>query len=97
MNFSPGFEGANEPRLLFQAVLKWSLRCFSLAEEAQQILHQGTVGVMQKIRPWRIRKDCAVLSATTRSVYVAAGLKMSRRCWVFVCTLTAVFASCPLA
>lgn len=56
MDFSPGFEGANEPRLLFQAVLKWSLRCISLAEEAQQILHEGTVGVMQKIRPWRIRK-----------------------------------------
>lgn len=56
MNFSPGFEGANEAGLLFQTVLKWSLRCISLAEEAQQILHQGTVGVMQKIRPWRIRR-----------------------------------------
>lgn len=56
MDFSPGFEGANEPGLLFQAVLKWSLRCISLAEEAQQILHQGTVVVIQKIRPWKIRK-----------------------------------------
>ena len=91
---------ASEPGLLVQAVLKWSLRCISLAEEAQQILRQGTVGVMQKIRPWRVRKrteQTAVLSATTRSVYDAAGLKMSRRCWVFVCMLAAVFASCLLA
>lgn len=54
MDFSPGFEGADELGLLFQAVVKWSLRCISLAEEAQQILHLGTVGVMQKIRPWRV-------------------------------------------
>lgn len=86
MNSSPGFEGANEPRLLFQAVLKWSLSCISLAEDAQQILHRGAVGVMQKIRPWRARQedgaDCAVLSATTRSACDAAGLQMSRGCWV---------------
>lgn len=56
MDSSPGFEGADEPRLLLQAVLKWSRSCISLAEEAQQILHRGAVGVMQKIRPWRIGK-----------------------------------------
>lgn len=53
MDSSPGFEGANEPRLLFQAVLKCSLRCICLAEEARRILHQGAVGVTQKMGLWR--------------------------------------------
>ena len=44
VDFSPGFEGANEPGLLFQAVLKWSPRRLSLAEEAQQILVKEQLG-----------------------------------------------------
>lgn len=56
MDFSPGFEGANGPGLLLQAVLKWSPSHVSLAEEAQQIPRQRAVGIMQKIRPQRIRE-----------------------------------------
>lgn len=39
-----------------QAVLKWSIRCIPVAGEAQQILHEGAVGAVQKVRPWRIRR-----------------------------------------
>lgn len=56
MGFSPGFQGVNEPGLLFQAVLKWSPRRASLAEGAQQIPRQGAVGITQKMRPQRRRE-----------------------------------------
>lgn len=37
-----------------QAVVKWTIRCIPVLEEAQQILHEETVEAMQKVRPWRI-------------------------------------------
>lgn len=32
-------------------MLEWTIRCIPVAEEAQQILHEGAVGAMQVVRP----------------------------------------------
>lgn len=81
-----------------QAVLKWTLRCIPVAEEAQQIPHEGAVGEMRKVRPWRIRRT----EQTVQFSLPQPGVFVVQLGWtgaeaIGFCVLTAVPASRPLA
>lgn len=81
-----------------QAMLKWTIRCIPVAEEAQRNLHEGTVGAVRKVRPWRIcRTEQTVQFSLPQPGVFVVQLGWTGAEAIGFCVLTAVPASRPLA